>query len=326
MAGDSGLSPLRMEAAEALTQPEQLKPNVFAMKARGQHAQTAFRVKWGLAGVLLLMVALFWPTLDPLLRTLAGELYSGTAALGSGLNSSLNILRIQAGNAVAAPLLLGMMAVTAPCQLSSGAAALAYVMRSPGSGTALPRASAFLLARVLMYSVLGFIAAVFFQGRVEAPGEGLLLIRRLMGPLMLLGGLVLLGWFRPSLPLGMFASRGLGRWVRLRFHSAEGHTGGAFLLGLAFSLSFCPTLFFLFFGITVPLSLTAPLGFSYPALFALGMTFPLLVLSTVALTQTPQQQAALTRSTVKLNRLFTPLAGVIFLLAGLFDTFVYWFM
>lgn len=283
-------------------------------------------VKLALAGAVLLAVTLFWPTLHPLLQTLAGELYRGAATFGSGLNAALNTLRLQAGSSLAAPFLLGMMAVTAPCQLSTGTAALAYVMKSSTSGTSLPQASAFLVARVLMYSLMGFGAVVFFQGRVEAPGEGLLLVRRFIGPLMLLGGLVLLGWFRPSLPLGPFVSQWAERQASLKFQRAQGSTVGAFLLGLAFSLSFCPTLFFLFFGITVPLSLTAPLGFSYPALFALGMTFPLLVLSTLALTQSPTQQAALTRSTVKLNRLLTPLAGLTFLLAGLFDTFVYWLM
>jgi len=95
---------------------------------------------------------------------------------------------------------------------------------------------------------------------------------------------------------------------------------------VAFSLSFCPTLFFFFFGLTVPMSVTAPLGVLYPALFALGMTVPLLAVSTLFSGQTPEQARTATRRTVRLNRALIPLAGTVFLLAGLFDTFVYWLL
>ncbi len=98
------------------------------------------------------------------------------------------------------------------------------------------------------------------------------------------------------------------------------------MLGVAFSLSFCPTLFFLFFGLTVPMSATAPLGVLYPALFALGMTFPLLAVSTLFTGRTAEQARNVTQCTVRFNRALTPLAGIVFLLAGLFDTFVYWLL
>jgi cytochrome c-type biogenesis protein len=235
------------------------------------------------------------------------------------ISSPLNMLRLQAGTSLLVPLLLGLMAVTAPCQLSTGTAALAFVARDPESGHALSRATAFLLARVLMYSGMGLIAVHFFGGRLGAPGEGLLLIRRLIGPLMFLSGLVLLGLLRPVFPAGGNVTRALDRLTR-----ARGGVSGAFLLGAAFSLSFCPTLFFLFFGLTVPMSVTAPLGVLYPGLFALGMTFPLLAVSTLFTGRTTEQAQTITRRTVRLNRVLTPLAGIVFLLAGLFDTFVYW--
>ena len=213
------------------------------------------------------------------------------------------------------------MAVTAPCQLSTGAAALAFVTRNPGAGHARSRTTAFLLARVLMYSGMGLVAVLFFGGRLGAPGEGLLLIRRLTGPLMVLSDLVLLGVLRPTLPAGCNVAQALDRlaWAR-------GGVSGEFLLGAAFSLSFCPTLFFLFFGLTVPMSVTAPLGVLYPVLFALSMTFPLLAVSTIFTGRTPEQAQTVTRRTVRLNRALIPLAGTIFLLAGLFDTFVYWLL
>ncbi len=272
-------------------------------------------------GIVLAVITVFWPQFHPALRAVAADLYGKTSALGAGISLPLNTLRLQAGTSLLVPLLLGLMAVTAPCQLSTGTAALALVVRDPGTGHALSRATAFLLARALMYSSLGLVAVVFFGGRLGAPGEGLLLIRRLIGPLMVLSGLVLLGVLRPALPQGGGLSHALNRLAR-----ARGGVSGAFLLGLAFSLSFCPTLFFLFFGLTVPMSLSAPLGMLYPALFALGMTFPLLAVSTLFTGRTPEQTRTVTRRTVRLGRALTPLAGIVFLLTGLFDTFVYWLL
>ena len=271
--------------------------------------------------VVLGTVAAFWPELHLPLKTLAAEAYAVTSDLGARVSTPLNVLRLQAGTSLLVPLLLGLMAVTAPCQLSTGTAALAFVARDPESGHALSRATAFLVARVLMYSGMGLIAVLFFAGRLGAPGEGLLLIRRLIGPLMVLSGLVLLGVLRPVFLAGSNVTQALDRLAR-----ARGGVSGAFLLGVAFSLSFCPTLFFLFFGLTVPMSVTAPLGVLYPALFALGMTFPLLAVSTLFTGRTPEQARTATRRTVRLNRALTPLAGIVFLLAGLFDTFVYWLL
>ncbi len=275
----------------------------------------------GLALVVLTVGAvLAWPYLHAPLKAWAAGLYLQASALGGVINAPLNVLRLQAGTSWLVPLLLGLMAVTAPCQLSTGSAALAFVVQDSARGQALPRAAAFLLARVLMYSALGLVAVLFFGGRLDAPGEALLLLRRLIGPLMLLSGLVVLGLIRPGLRLGALR----GPLDRL----AQAHRGvlGAFLLGAAFSLSFCPTLFFLFFGLTVPMALTVPLGFVYPALFGLGMTFPLLVVSTFFTGRSADQAQALTRRAIRLNRVLSPLAGVVFVLAGLFDTFVYWWM
>ncbi|MGY2897143.1 urease accessory protein UreH domain-containing protein [Deinococcus sp. UYEF24] len=274
-----------------------------------------------LLGVFVVVITAFWPQLHLTLKTLASATYAAVSELGAGVVTPLNVLRLQAGTSLLVPLLLGLMAVTAPCQLSTGTAALAFVVRAPESGHALSRATAFLLARVLMYSGLGLIAVLFFGGRLGSPGEGLLLIRRLIGPLMVLSSLVLLGVLRPVFPAGGRLSQALDRWSR-----ARGGVVGAFLLGVAFSLSFCPTLFFLFFGLTVPMSVTAPLGVLYPALFALGMTFPLLTVSTLFTGRTAEQARTITRRTVRLNRVLTPLAGIVFLLAGLFDTFVYWLL
>jgi len=90
--------------------------------------------------------------------------------------------------------------------------------------------------------------------------------------------------------------------------------------------AFCPTLFFLFFGLTLPLSLTAPLGALYPVAFALGIMLPLLIV--VAFLPGPASQGHQTYAggLRRAHRMAASLAGGVFMLAGLYDTFVYWLL
>ncbi|MBB5378504.1 cytochrome c biogenesis protein CcdA [Deinococcus metalli] len=252
------------------------------------------------------------------LRTLAGWLYRGASELGGRLSEPINALRLQRGSSPLTPVLLGLMGAVAPCQLSSGAAALAYVVKDGRSGQPHRRAAAYLLARVLVYVLGGAIILALVGRAVPAPAEFFAGVRRVLGPLTLLSGLVMLGVVRWHWLLGARLA------VRLRaVWGRRGGVWGAFTLGLAFSFSFCPTLFLLFFGLTLPQALTAPAGAFYPALFALGMSVPLLIVVGLLPAQGAANPAVQARH---LGRLVTPLAGAVFVLTGLFDTFVYWLM
>ena len=98
---------------------------------------------------------------------------------------------------------------------------------------------------------------------------------------------------------------------------------GAFLLGVAFAFAFCPTLFLLFFGLLIPLSLSAKGGVLFPAIFAFGMTLPLLTMSLVTSIAADRVGNYVDR-VKRVERLARPVIAVIFLLAGLNDTLVYW--
>lgn len=271
-----------------------------------------------LASLMVLLAAALLILIRPDLGAAAGRLYQAAAELGNRLSEPVDALRRRTGTSLLAPFLLGLMGAAAPCQLSSGAAALAYVVRDGRGGQPQRRAAAYLLARVLVYLLGGGLILTLIGGAVPAPAEFFVGVRRVLGPLTLLSGLVMLGVVRWRWLLGAgLAGRLHSVWAR------RGGLWGAFALGLAFSFSVCPTLFLLFFGLTLPLALSAPWGALYPALFALGMSTPLLLLAGLIPVQGAGKPAARARS---ISRLITPLAGVAFVLTGLFDTFVYWFM
>lgn len=99
----------------------------------------------------------------------------------------------------------------------------------------------------------------------------------------------------------------------------------AFLLGMGFSLAFCPTLLLLFFGVTMTLASRSAAGFTFPAFFALGTALPLVLFIGLALTSA-KAAARLRRGMRRANRPLRWLGGVALILLGLHDTFIYWFL
>lgn len=217
-------------------------------------------------------------------------------------------------------LLLGVLGAASPCQLSTNASSIAYVLQGAGrQGQAVGwSAAAYVAGKAAMYSGFGLLAVLMGQGLQAAAIPTVVVARKLLGPLMILIALAMLRVWRPRW--------GFGHRLSLRFRERVGAGGvlNAFLLGVAFSLAFCPTLALLFFGYVVPLTVSGAGGVISPAAFAVGTTFPLL-LATVAL-MVGVDTAGATRRIPAWGPWLRRAAGVIFLLAGLNDTLLYWFL
>ena len=166
-------------------------------------------------------------------------------------------------------LLFGLIGAVSPCQLTTNLSAMAYVSSRLGEERPWREALAYILGKVLVYTMVG--AAVILLGlQLQAAAVPVVIVaRKALGPLMIVIGLGLLGVLRLRGSMG----RGISAW----FHARLPRSGawGAFLLGVSFSFTFCPTLFWLFFGLTIPLALRSAAGWSFPGLFAVGTTLPL---------------------------------------------------
>jgi cytochrome c biogenesis protein CcdA len=240
------------------------------------------------------------------MRELIAEWYALLSTLNAAVAEPLRTLADSLGLPVASPLLFGLIGATAPCQLTTNASAMA---RS---------ALAYLLGKALVYTLLGI--AVMLAGRQLAQSSipVAVVARKVLGPVMLLLGLHLLGW----VPLRFSLGQGPAAWLEARVGAG---TLGAFLLGIAFSLAFCPTLFLLFFGLTLPLALSSPVGVVYPGLFALGTALPLLGLAGLLTAGIGVTQCQAPRAR-RLAAWLQPVAGGVLVLAGLNDTVTYWFL
>ena len=252
------------------------------------------------------------------IRELALQWYAWLSTLNaavadplSGLERSINVPLISA-------LLFGLLGATAPCQLTTNASAMAFVARGAGSRGAVARSAAgYILGKVLVYTLLGLAVAIAGQRLAQQSIPIVVTARKVLGPAMIVLGLYMFG----VLPLRF--SLGLGLADRVEARAGPGATG-AFLLGVALSFAFCPTLFLLFFGLTIPLALASPGGPVFPGVFALGTSLPLLAVA--LLLAFGSRGHGYVRGVRRAHGWVRPIAAGVLVLAGLNDTLTYWFV
>lgn len=239
----------------------------------------------------------------------------------SQFSATLTVPVSDLADRVALPLvtafLFGLVGAVAPCQLTTNLSAIAYVGSRLGETRPWREALAYVVGKVFVYTVLG-AAAVAVGRELEAAAIPVAVAaRKVLGPLMIVIGLGFLGILRLRGSMGQQDSG----WLRARL-PREG-AWRAFLLGVAFSFTFCPTLFWLFFGLTLPLALRSAGGWSFPGLFAVGTALPLLVFTGLLVIGTDLAQGFV-RHVRRSHRLIGWGAGVIFVVAGVHDTLTYW--
>ena len=216
---------------------------------------------------------------------------------------------------LASAFLFGLIGAVAPCQLTTNASAIAYVGREGTRWAAAREAVAFVLGKMVVYSLFGVLAFLLGAQLRSAAVPLAVWTRKALGPVLILTGLGFLGVFRLR---GGFGTR---LALRLRALGPRSGTGGAFAMGATFALAFCPTLFWLFFGLTLPLALTTPAGVVFPALFAAGTAMPVLAVGALLAAGAPVGGGA---TLGRVGRVLTPASGLVFVLLGLNDTLIYW--
>jgi cytochrome c biogenesis protein CcdA len=162
------------------------------------------------------------------------------------------------------------MTSVSPCPLATNVAAVSFVGRRVGSpGQVLAGGLLYTAGRAVAYTALGVLLVASL---LSAPALSLALqkhMNRILGPLLILVGMVLLGLLPLRLP-----GAGSGAWGRRRAGSAG--VWGAGALGVLFALSFCPVSAALFFGSLIPLAVKQESPLLLPALYGAGTGLPVL--------------------------------------------------
>ena len=171
--------------------------------------------------------------------------------------------------------LLGLITALSPCPLATNIAAIGFIGKHidnrkgvffNGLLYTLGRTVAYTLLGVVLITILRSGASVFgIQKFIATYGE------MIIGPALLLIGLFMLFGSRLNLPSFGFSGKGERLARRGGF--------GSLMLGVLFALAFCPSSGVFYFGMLIPMSAAATMGYLLPILFAIATALPVLVVA-----------------------------------------------
>ncbi|MBJ7983772.1 sulfite exporter TauE/SafE family protein [Bacillus mycoides] len=171
----------------------------------------------------------------------------------------------------------------------------------------------FILGKLIAFTILGLLVWVLGKEIQQILTLYFPWLRKLIGPLLILMGLILSGIITGR---NFFSSIFPIKFIRKQ------NEVSSFLLGFFFSLAFCPTMFVLFFGTLIPLSLSSNYGYLFPTFFSIGTALPIVILMFII--SYLGLNGALLKKSRKIGKSIQRIAGVLLILIGLYNTSLYW--
>jgi sulfite exporter TauE/SafE len=152
--------------------------------------------------------------------------------------------------------------------------------------------------------------------------------QRLLGPLLLIIGIVLSGLIKlPEFTKKKATIHKTSKIEKLKEYLSTKGILGSFLLGIIFALAFCPFSAVLFFGILIPLAIKANDEIILPVVFAIATGLPVIILS-IILVYSLSKLGAIMHKIQLFEKWMRIIVAIIFILVGVYYTFHYtigWF-
>jgi cytochrome c-type biogenesis protein len=213
---------------------------------------------------------------------------------------------------------LGILTSISPCPLATNIAAISYLGKG-AQDTKTVFASGFLytIGRTATYLVLAVIAVTSVLSLPELSFFLQRYMGKLMGPILIAVGLVLLEVVR--LP-----SFGVTIGEKLQARAQRGGMWGAGALGMLFALSFCPTSAGLFFGTLIPLAIDSKSVLVLPGLYGLGTALPVFAFA-VLIALGAKSVATVFQRLSALEVWARRITGTVFILIGIYFCWTYIF-
>jgi cytochrome c-type biogenesis protein len=213
-----------------------------------------------------------------------------------------------------AAFVLGLIGALAPCQLTGNISAITfYGNRSLQTNNHWIEVMFFIIGKLFVFSILGLFVWLIGQEFQQSITIFFSWFRKFIGPFILFLGLFLFGWIQLT-------------WInRLSSYFPQINKKGkfgAFLMGVTFTIAFCPTMFMLFFVTLMPLVLQSSYGMVLPAIFGIGTSIPLIGL--LLITWLLGIDGSLLKKSRRFGTIVQKTAGFILFLIGLLDTITYW--
>lgn len=215
--------------------------------------------------------------------------------------------------------ILGILTAVSPCPLATNITAIGYISKDIESRHRIFWGGIlYTLGRVIAYTALGVVLISILregtsmfavQKAVSHYGE------MLVAPALILVGLFMLFGHRLNLP--KFGFSGGGNWKR------KGGIG-ALLLGVLFSLAFCPTSGVFYFGMLIPMSAAEAGGYLLPAVYAVATGLPVIIVAWILAYSVAGLGKFYNRVQV-FQKWFNRVVAVLFILVGIYYAVMYYF-
>jgi cytochrome c-type biogenesis protein len=167
-------------------------------------------------------------------------------------------------------IILGLMTAISPCPLATNISAIGFISRNienrrrvfiNGLVYTLGRAISYTgLALIIFFGASKMHVSMIFQGWGE----------RLLGPVLILVGLLMLDIIKIKLPGFSGLTDKIGE-------NGKGSYWSTLLLGMVFALAFCPYSGVLYFVMLIPMTVTSASGLYLPVLFAIATGLPVII-------------------------------------------------
>ena len=220
--------------------------------------------------------------------------------------------------AQATALWLGILTSISPCPLATNIAAVSFIAKNvEHTRSVLLTGLLYTLGRAVVYTAMG---ALLVSSIIAAPTVAHFLqvyLNKILGPLMILVGMVLLD-------LLSFNIGSLGLKSRVQGHAERMGLWGALPLGMIFALSFCPISAALFFGSLIPLAAKHHSPFALPLIYSVGTALPVIAFAFL-LAFGAHAVSKIFHRVAKIERWARFATGIIFILVGIYFSLAYIF-
>ncbi|MBO6031267.1 MAG: sulfite exporter TauE/SafE family protein [Prevotella sp.] len=216
--------------------------------------------------------------------------------------------------------LLGLLTAISPCPLATNIAAIGYIGKDiENRRSAFHNGLLYTLGRMVAYTLLGLMLIIIIRSGASMFGIQQFIAswgELLLGPLLIVIGLLMLFGNRLNLP--QFGFNGKGE------HIAKRGGWGAFLLGVLFAMAFCPSSVMFYFGMLIPMSATATMGYLLPVVFAIATALPVLIVAWL-LAFSAGEIGRFYGRIQQIERWATLVVAVLFILVGIYETYIIYF-
>ncbi len=206
---------------------------------------------------------------------------------------------------------LGALTSISPCPLATNIAAISFIGRRMDSQRYVLFAGLlYMLGRTVSYTALG---AVLIASTQAIPAVAMFLqkyMSALIGPALIVVGIILLGLIK-------FSLKGGGAGDKLQAFVEKTGLFGAFSLGIIFALTFCPPSAAIFFGSLFGLAMKHGSRFVIPATYGIGTALPVIVFAILLAFATNLVGKAFNKLTV-FEKWARRITAVIFIIAGIY--------